>query len=372
MAGNYNRRPNYRGGRGRQIHKKGKGRKRNNFDKALVQNITRTINGFKDLRDLNDLDARNVPHFADEGGYAYKIAYQFSSYGELIKTNQLRKFYGEIKSIEREGTWEKAELGFNLLKPKFAISVSRKSNDQPLIHIEFYKLIKAMMDKVPVENEPEISYYNLGLFSRFFESIVAYHKLHELNFEIDKKNRGKNRNNRNRGRNQERNEKPSDEYERFNVPNSNYDYAVIKEIIDDIAGFNNLQDLKEVPQKLKKPSFEDVGGYGDKIAYQFSQKGKKINSNQIRRYYGEIKRIERYGNWEDAKNDFYLFKPRMAIAVARTSSGNNLIPLEFYNLIKITMDKVNVKNNAELSFKNLELFADFFEAIVGFHKYYNL
>ena len=36
------------------------------------------------------------------------------------------------------------------------------------------------------------------------------------------------------------------------------------------------------------------------------------------------------------------------------------------------MDKVNVKNNAELSFKNLELFADFFEAIVGFHKYYNL
>ena len=133
-----------------------------------------------------------------------------------------------------------------------------------------------------------------------------------------------------------------------------------------ISQFRSIQELNNL-----EPLFYDEGGFADKIAYQFSKNGKRINPNQLRRFYGEIKNIGNKRNWEDAKLDFYMLKPRMLISVARKSDNQKLLPSEFYELIKTLMNKVKVENDEDASFKNLKIFVEFYESVVGFHKFHD-
>ena len=313
---------------------------------SRIDQISDIISGFSNLSDLNSIDG---PHFVDEGGFAYIIAYEFSSFikKNLISSNQLRKIFKEIKDLERLGNWDDAKVGFNFIKPKLAISAYRKSQSKALIPFKFYQLISIVMSKVEVKNDSELSYSNLILFSKFFEAIVAYHKFHEDNFKYGNSSN-----------------KVDDE-------KTDFDIEKIKEIKSLISNFSTLEDLESLGGD-DKPTFESEGGLASNIAYQFSRKGKPINDNQIRRFFGEIKRIERYGNWQDAETDFILLKARLANSAARKTNERNLIPYEFFDIICISMNKVYAKGDDDLKFKNLKLFARFFEAIVGFHMFFNL
>ena len=345
------------------------------FDEQLIERFTILIKGFSDFSEIKtNNDKYLLPHFADEKCICSRIAFEFSDYRQSISSNQLRKFYTDIKDIEYSQDWEKAEIKLNLLKPKLALSAFRKSNGQPLIHIKFYQLIRNAMDKIKVENNEELSFKNLKLFSRFFEAIIGYHKFYngKKKFEDDTHKSDK-----------DNDDKKPDDFDRNwedkeyyiaiknegDIDDDKFNFSVIGPIIDEISSFESLKELKT----LNKPSFEDVGGYADKIAYEFPKKDKNITSNQIRRFYNELKLIEKIGNWYDAKDDFYLLNPRMAYSVSRDSeTSKNLIPLEFYTLIKTTMNCVYIEDDAELSFDNLKLFVKFFEAIVAFHKFYSL
>ena len=305
---------------------------------SKIDEIYDIIDGFSNLSDLNDIEG---PHFADEEGFAYTIAYEFSSFVDekkSISTNQLRKIFKDIKDLERLGNWEDAKVGFNLIRPKLAISAYRKSSGKTLINFRFYQLITKAMSKVEVKDDLDLSYSNLVLFSKFFEAIVAYHNFHEDDYKFKGNSKSPN----------------------------NFDIEKINEIKKIISGFDSLRDLEELGGD-DEPTFESEDGLASEIAYQFSKNGKPIKDNQIRRFYGEIKRIERYGNWQDAETDFILFKARLANSAAR-----KLIPYEFYDIIRISMNKVYEKGDDDEKFKNLKLFVRFFEAIVGFHKFYNL
>lgn len=343
-----NRKPKSNKG-SKKSHKSGSTKEdKSRFDSQLIGKITNKIKS-SNMEELANLDnQKGFKHFVDEGGYSYQIAYQFSSYGKLINTNQLRKFYGELRSIELEEDWQNAELKLNLLRPQFAIAVSRKSDGKALMPIEFYKIINYLMKKIKVDDDPVKSFNNLKIFVRFFEAIVAFHKFHEREFELEKSNKRKGK--------------------VKNSKETNFNPEKIDGIKNEISDLPYLSDI----DNLEK-SFEGEGGYADIIAYQFSQNGKRVNPNQLRRFYGEIKRIERKGNWEDAKFDFYMLKPRMAISVSRKKGeGSELLPFEFYDLIKITMDKVKVDGDSKASFNNLELFARFYGSIVGYHKFHDM
>ena len=370
-----NRKPKSNKG-SKKSHKSDNSKKdKSNFDVKLVEKITNKIksSSMDELANLDD--QKGLKHFVDEGGYSYNIAYQFSSFGKLINTNQLRKFYGELRSIELEENWENAELKLNLLRPQFAVAVSRKSDGKALMPIEFYRIIDNLIKKIKIVDDPVKSFKNLKIFVRFFEAIVAFHKFHEREFELEKSNK------RN-GNSKKGNSKNSNEE---NDNPNNFNPEQIDSIKKEISNLPSLCDI----ENLEK-SFDGEGGFADIIAYQFSQNGKRVNPNQLRRFYGEIKRIERKANWEDAKFDFYMLKPRMAISVSRKSEdflsvskeedgelvskkvSSELLPFEFYDLIKTVMDKVKVDGDSEDSFNNLKLFAKFYESIVGYHKFHDM
>ena len=89
---------------------------------------------------------------------------------EKLTTNQLRKFFGEVKRQQMKGY---DVTDFVLLKPKLAYAVGRTKGNDPKIK-DFYKVMSNAIDQV----NDEKSFRN---FIKIFEAIVAYHKATEEN-----------------------------------------------------------------------------------------------------------------------------------------------------------------------------------------------
>jgi CRISPR-associated protein Csm2 len=110
-----------------------------------------------------------------------KFAKEFGSYlcekennRVTLSTNQLRKFFGEVKRQQMHGY---DPTNFILLKPKLAYAVGRAKGNDPKIR-DFYKVICDAIDKV--NNEKQFKN-----FIQIFEAIVAYHKASENGANID-------------------------------------------------------------------------------------------------------------------------------------------------------------------------------------------
>jgi len=88
--------------------------------------------------------------------------------GNKLTTNQLRKFFGEVKRQQMSGY---NETDFVLLKPKLAYAVGRAKNPRAKIN-DFYRVISKAIDNVGNEQ-------HFRNFIKIFEAIVAYHKAAE-------------------------------------------------------------------------------------------------------------------------------------------------------------------------------------------------
>ena len=128
----------------------------------------------------------------------------------------------------------------------------------------------------------------------------------------------------------------------------------IKEVINEISKYEKLEDM---PTK----AFADEGGYADIVA----KNSKKLNTNQLRKFFGAVRSMEQKETWTEIEPEFYLLKPRLAVA-----SGRKNIPKDFYDLMMATMRKVDVGSDED-KLKGFKKFVEFFEAIVAYHKFYN-
>lgn len=302
---------------------------RSKRDKNLFKPDDNTINNIIDkinrLYELNDMTAKE---YADLGGYADKIAKRFSMQEKdkyNINSNQLRKIFVDIKNIDRinNGNWDTIELEFSLLKPKLAISVSRK-----LIPKKFYDVIILCMNKVNIGKDNLRKINNFNVFVNFFESIIAYHKYYSYIKEIS--------NNK-----------------------SKSDWKLVDNIINEIR---NMDTLKQI-------NTNDIYiDYSENIAKDFRIKNKNnmvINSNQLRKIFNSIRNIEQNNNnWDDIELELDLLKPKIAYSV-----GRELIPKKFYEIILLCIDKINVGTEEE-KVKNFEIFVLFFESVIAFYTYY--
>ena len=126
---------------------------------------------------------------------------------------------------------------------------------------------------------------------------------------------------------------------------------------DVINKINSCSSLSEIPVK----DFLDAEtGYAHIVA----KKSKKINTTQLRKFFAALKKMEQKDTWDEIETEFYLLKPRMAVAVGRRN-----LPKEFYNVIMAAMAKVDNVADDELKMKNFDMFVKFFEEIVAYNKY---
>jgi len=94
-----------------------------------------------------------------KNGYKIEVA--------KLTTNQLRKFFGEVKRQQMKGY---NETDFVLLKPKLAYAVGRAKGKSKIT--DFYEIMSIAIDEV----KSEAHFKN---FIKIFEAIVAYHKAAE-------------------------------------------------------------------------------------------------------------------------------------------------------------------------------------------------
>jgi len=87
---------------------------------------------------------------------------------QALSTNQLRKFFGEVKRQQNRGF---VNEDFILLKPKLAYAVGRAKDPDAKIN-DFYIVITDLMKHVNSED-------SFKRFIKIFEAIVAYHKAAE-------------------------------------------------------------------------------------------------------------------------------------------------------------------------------------------------
>lgn len=137
----------------------------------------------------------------------------------------------------------------------------------------------------------------------------------------------------------------------------------IKNILTEIGQLTKLKDLD-----IK--SFSDEKGYADILAIKL----REMKTAQLRKFFGEIKTIERKlvggENWKNVETEFYQLKLRLVHAAGRKdSSGRKLIPEEFYNVMKTILNKVNVGSDDEKK-ENFKMLVRFLEAIVAYHKFH--
>lgn len=147
-------------------------------------------------------------------------------------------------------------------------------------------------------------------------------------------------------------------YTKKNKKNTNSKNQNNNEIMDILNNIEKLDKLSDLDPK----DYADIDGYADKIANNLSR---KLNTNQLRKFFGAVRDIEKKKNWEEIRPELYLLKPKLAVSV-----GRNLIPKDFYKFMKITTSKIDVGENDSEKLENFDTFVKFLEAIVAYHKYY--
>lgn len=120
-------------------------------------------------------------------------------------------------------------------------------------------------------------------------------------------------------------------------------------ILDDGIKANNIENLKAWGRY-----FADNNG------------GKKVSTSQLRKFFGEIKRIQ--ADFDNCKMDLILLDPKIAYAVGRTKKdarqGESVKIEDFYKQMTPLISKIN---EDQAKFKR---FVQVCEAIVAYHKQY--
>lgn len=127
-------------------------------------------NEFVPASEITDKVTAKTVEFAKEfGSYLGRTDKELTADGrtEKVTTNQLRKFFGEVKRQQLQGY---DESSFVMLKPKLAYAVGRANKKNKIG--DFYKVIADAMGQV---HNPK----QFKNFVQVFEAIVAYHKAAE-------------------------------------------------------------------------------------------------------------------------------------------------------------------------------------------------
>ncbi len=130
---------------------------------------------------------------------------------------------------------------------------------------------------------------------------------------------------------------------------------------DEIDGVIEKISQIDMLRNLSAKDYADEGGYADIVAKNSS----RLNTTQLRKFFGAIRDIEKESDWNSMETEFYLLKPKLANSV-----GRRLIPRTFYDFMMACMRKVDM-GTEEDKVENFKAMVNFLEAVVAYHKFYN-
>lgn len=140
------------------------------------------------------------------------------------------------------------------------------------------------------------------------------------------------------------------------------------QIDKDVEKIKNEIEKLTMLKYMKAESFAKEEGYADDIAWKLNG---KLKTTQLRRFFDSIRGIQRKlsknkedTKWEEVEVDFYLLKPKLAYA-----RGRNLIPEEFYQIIKTSLNKVDIGDNKD-KIESFKIFFQFLQSIIAYQKFY--
>jgi CRISPR-associated protein Csm2 len=101
----------------------------------------------------------------------------------------------------------------------------------------------------------------------------------------------------------------------------------------------------------------------EELAKSFAGKGKHNKRSQIRKFYDELLRLNTLANNGNEEWGNILPYVHMLIAKATYAEGRDLVTGDFVDFLRKCIDQVQ-------SHKDLDVFASFFEAFMGFYRKY--
>lgn len=119
---------------------------------------------------------------------------------------------------------------------------------------------------------------------------------------------------------------------------------------------------KDKDKKLLDPELFSIKA--DEIAKKIGNEDEKKNkSTQLRRFFDEITRLNTQAQADGA--DWNMILPHVHMLVAKTAyaQGRNLVTQSFVDLMKSGITQTKEKDD-------LQVFANFLEAFMGFYKVY--
>ena len=128
----------------------------------------------------------------------------------------------------------------------------------------------------------------------------------------------------------------------------------ITNIIDNI-------NKSEMLSKMDIEELIDIDWYAYEVSGYAVDEG--IKNAQLRSFFEAIKKMQRNKEWKDIKPEFILLKPRIAVRV-----GRKKVKKGFFDVITAAMSKVEVGDENEIM-ENFNVFVEFFEAIIAYHKF---
>ena len=104
-----------------------------------------------------------------------------------------------------------------------------------------------------------------------------------------------------------------------------------------------------------------------KFAEEFGKSlAKTLSTSQIRNVFGEVRRIQQKGITNSFDSEVLLLKPKLSYARARANA-----PRDLESVLSSAIDAIFQNAiNPEQKFQRFENFANFFEAILAYHRAY--
>jgi len=113
---------------------------------------------------------------------------------------------------------------------------------------------------------------------------------------------------------------------------------------------------------INQQTVDWASNIGFEITRENFELGKPIATSQIRKFFGEVKRIQ--ADFEKYKNDIPLLQAKLAYAVGRQSGREKKRFEYFYNQLLPALQNINGER------ENYMRFVKILESIVAFHKFH--